>query len=94
MISMATDLPARAEVPVGRVRVLIEDMRMRLSRPPLLLLLLLTFSVGCNEPPLYGTRAREFLRAQGIPSETIEKLTTTQPLDPEEAERLSHFENV
>lgn len=63
---------------------------------PIILLLLLVLFAGClpNEPPQYETRAREFLRAQEISNEIIEKLTTTQPLDPDVAEQLSHFENV
>ena len=61
---------------------------------PIILLLLLALLAGCNEPPQYAEHAREFLRAQGISSDIIEKLTTRQPLEPAEAEQLSRYENV
>ncbi len=52
------------------------------------------FFGACNTPPLYQSKARAFLQRQGIPSETVEKLTLRQPLDPATAERLSRYDNV
>lgn len=63
---------------------------------PIALLFLTALLAGCspNEPPLYGTRAREFLRTQGISNDVIEKLATRRPLESSVAEQLARYENV
>ncbi len=66
---------------------------MKLSKP-IVLLFLLAFLAGCNEPPRYTENAREFLRTQGISNDVIEKLATRQPLEPDVAELLSRYENI
>ena len=58
------------------------------------LLLLLPLFAGCNEPPLYETHTHEFLQAQGVSSDLIEKLTTRQPLTSDEAEEISRYEHI
>lgn len=58
---------------------------------PVVLLLALA---ACNEPPLYPTRARDFLQEQGVAEATIERLVRRRPLAVAEVELLSGYDNV
>ena len=49
---------------------------------------------GCNAPPMYESNAREFLRAQGVEAELVEKLSNYTALTPDEVLRLQVYENV
>lgn len=49
---------------------------------------------ACNSPPLYETRARNFLEGQGIAQATITRLTERQPLVADEAARLEAFRDT
>ncbi|MBI5790672.1 MAG: hypothetical protein HZA63_04265 [Rhodocyclales bacterium] len=46
---------------------------------------------ACNSPPLYQTRAQQFLEKKGVPQATITRLVQRQPLTAEEAARLEVF---
>ena len=50
--------------------------------------------VGCNEPPLYQTRARAFLEEQKIDEDVIERLVEIGPLTEEEAQKLYHSSHI
>jgi hypothetical protein len=56
-------------------------------------LLLLT---GClsNAPPMYGRDARQFLQAQGVEAELIDRLTRHETLTAEEVAGLAGYENI
>jgi hypothetical protein len=43
---------------------------------------------ACNSPPLYQTRAQQFLERKGVPQATITRLIQRQPLAADEAARL------
>jgi hypothetical protein len=43
---------------------------------------------ACNSPPLYQTRAQQFLEKKGVPQATITRLVQRQPLTVDEAARL------
>lgn len=57
-----------------------------------LLTLLLTLLAACNSPPLYESKAREFLLAQGITEQVIGKLDDRASLDNNEVAQLARFE--
>ena len=46
---------------------------------------------ACNSPPLYQTRAQQFLERKGVPQATITRLIQRQPLAADEAVRLEGF---
>ncbi len=46
---------------------------------------------ACNSPPLYQTRAQDFLQRKGVPQATITRLIQRQPLATDEAVRLEGF---
>jgi hypothetical protein len=56
-----------------------------------MLLVSLTLA-ACNAPPLYESKARDFLRAQGVAAATIAKLEERAPLSAAEVESLAHLE--
>jgi hypothetical protein len=49
---------------------------------------------GCNEPPLYHSKAEEFLNNEGVPSDLIQRLQSQRPLSEEEATQLQAFRNI
>lgn len=49
---------------------------------------------GCNEPPLYESRARDFLEKQGVANPTIERLLRRRPLSAAEIHQLAAFRKV
>jgi hypothetical protein len=58
-------------------------------------LLMMSFALAaCNAPPLYESKARDFLRAHGVAAATIAKLEERVPLSSAEVENLSRFEHV
>jgi hypothetical protein len=57
-------------------------------------LVVLVVNTGCNSPPLYESKARRFLESRKVPSETIEKLVTRQPLETSEVTRLMQFTDI
>jgi hypothetical protein len=46
---------------------------------------------ACNSPPLYQTRAQDFLQRKGVSQATITRLIQRQPLAADEAVRLEGF---
>lgn len=50
--------------------------------------------LGCNAPPMYEKNAREFLLAQGVEAELVEKVANYKVLTPDEVLRLQVYENV
>lgn len=66
---------------------------MRCLQCGLLLLAALGLS-GCNEPPLYETRARDFLEGHDVPAATIERLVRRQPLSEAEISQIAAFRKV
>ncbi|MBI5638688.1 MAG: hypothetical protein HZA03_12055 [Nitrospinae bacterium] len=55
---------------------------------------LMLFLNACNTPPLYESKAREFLTGQGVSASTILKLEERSPLSAEEVVMLSRFNDV
>lgn len=49
---------------------------------------------ACNEPPLYETRARNFLEGNDVPEATIERLVRRQPLSDAEVEQMASYRKV
>ena len=49
---------------------------------------------ACNGPPLYNTRAEEFLRGKNINPDLIHRLQTRGQLTEAEADQLSSFSNI
>lgn len=49
---------------------------------------------ACNAPPMYGTRAQQFLEKKGVPQATILRLVERKPLTADEAVRLEAFRDT
>jgi hypothetical protein len=58
------------------------------------LILVCLWLAACNAPPLYESKARDFLRAHGVAAATIAKLEERVPLSSAEVETLTRFEHV
>ncbi len=52
------------------------------------------FLISCNSPPLYRSRAEDFLQAQEMEPDLISRLTDGNPLESSEIERLLAFGNM
>jgi hypothetical protein len=49
---------------------------------------------ACNEPPLYQSRAAEFLHEHGIEEDLIQRLVNRREISSDEAERLAAFSSI
>lgn len=57
-------------------------------------LLLMTIALqACNAPPLYETRAEEYLAKRGVPSALITRLAERSPVSAKEAEALARYDD-
>lgn len=65
-----------------------------LAARPWLVLLGALLLAACNAPPLYQTRARQFLEGKGVPQATISRLAERQALAADEAARLEAFHDT
>ena len=56
---------------------------------------ILSLTLGaCNGPPLYQSRATEFLRGHGIEEDLIQRLVNRRDISSDEADRLATFSNI
>lgn len=59
-----------------------------------LLLALWLALAACNAPPMYHSRAADFLKRKGVDAATIQRLVDRQALSAREIERLAGFDDV
>lgn len=73
--------------------------RIRMPALPVLrqwivLVMIAVAASACNAPPMYGTRAQEYLAKQGVSSDLILRLVEGRPLSESEAVMLEQFGNT